>query len=395
MRILHFSENGTHIGGVEGYIADVARALQIAGHESALAYFAPSEPGDLIPGATQFLAAASSNDLYDQINHVLREFQPDVAFLHAVYQPGIVRWIAGQMPVLAYVHGPYLVCPGSGQYLRRSAQVCPRRAGPGCLINAQTQHCCFGRNPFRHLKKLQNVYEFIDTYSALPVLVGSEFMRDLLVRNGVPAETIAMLSPILLPDLLPEPWFQPDSRKILFAGRLVVEKGLGYVIEALSHVIGDWELLVAGDGPDRQVFMDSVTYWKQNDKVRFLGWQDEIELASLYSQSAFVVVPSLLPESFGRVGPEAARYGRPAIAFAAGGVSAWLDDGVTGYLVPPADITALASNLQKLLDNPMECRQLGQQAYSMAVSRWGERTHVQQLMRHFAAAIARWSKQVE
>ncbi len=395
MKILHFSEHGSHIGGVESYIADVARALRTAGHESVLAYFAPDEPGDLIPGATRLLAAATPKGLHEQIAHLLGEFQPDVAFLHAMYRPDIVRWIADQIPVLAYVHGPYLVCPGSSQYLHRSAQICPRRAGLGCLINAQIEQCCFGRNPFRHLQRLQRVYEFIGIYHSVPVLVGSEFMHDLLVCNGLPAGTIALLPPILLPDLLPEPRFEAGSSKILFAGRLVPEKGLGVLIEALTRVNSQWELIIAGDGPERSNYEEMVVRRGLAGKVRFLGWRAEAEMEDYYKQCAFVVVPSLLPESFGRVGPEAAKYGRPALAFDVGGMRAWLEDGITGYLVPSTDIIALASGLQRLLDHPEQCQQLGRQAHGRAIHRWSESEHVKQLVQHLDAAIARWRMQVE
>ena len=46
------------------------------------------------------------------------------------------------------------------------------------------------------------------------------------------------------------------------------------------------------------------------------------------------MVPSIWPEPFGQVGPEAGLYGVPAAAFAVGGTPSWLTDGVNGRLAP-------------------------------------------------------------
>ena len=62
------------------------------------------------------------------------------------------------------------------------------------------------------------------------------------------------------------------------------------------------------------------------------------------------------------VGIEAMSRGRPVVAFDSGGISDWLDDQVTGLLVPPADISELAKAVQHLLDNPEIADQMGRRA---------------------------------
>lgn len=394
MKILHLNQCGTPAGGVEGYIADVSRALSKAGHETRLVSFAAENPTQLMPGTVQVIAT-HTGDILAGVEETIANFRPDVAYVHAIYQPWLVKWLAQRLPVLAYVHGPYLVCPGSGQYLRRSMQICLRRSSLGCLKNAQTERCCFGRNPARHVGMLKRVYGFIDTYHDLPVLVGSEYMRDLLARNDIPAGNIGLLPPILLPDQLPNPTGDTHSRTILCAGRLVPEKGLSSLMEALAHVRREWELMVAGDGPERPYLEQLAQSRGLADKVHFLGWRTESEMSDLYRQCSFVAVPSLWPEPFGRVGPEAARHGRAAVAFDVGGVRAWLDDGVTGYLAPPGNVDALAAILQRLLNDPDHCRCLGEQAFAIAGQRWKELDHVHLLTEHLTKAIAEWGQNHE
>jgi len=394
MRILHLNHFGSKAGGVEAYIADVSSALAKAGHASRLVSFAAENPSQLMPGTVQVIAP-QTGDLLAGIKETIADFRPDVAYVHAVYQPWLVKWLAQRLPVLAYVHGPYLVCPGSGQYLRRSMQICSRRSSLGCLMNAQTERCCFGRNPARHIEMLRRVYRFIETYRGLPVLVGSEYMRDLLIRSDIPVGNIGLLPPILLTDQLPSPIGHARSRAILYAGRLVPEKGLNILTQALARVHGEWQLMIAGDGPERPQLEETVRLWGLADKAQFLGWRTESEMSDLYRQCAFVAVPSLWPEPFGRVGPEAARYGRAAVAFDVGGVRAWLDDGVTGHLAPPGNVDALVANLQRLLDDPEHCRRLGEQAFAIAGQRWKETDHVHRLTEYLAQAIAEWGQNHE
>jgi glycosyltransferase involved in cell wall biosynthesis len=66
-------------------------------------------------------------------------------------------------------------------------------------------------------------------------------------------------------------------------------------------------------------------------------------------RALFVVVPSILPETFGLVALEAAAVGRPVIASAIGGLEDVVVDGETGLMVPPGDGAALGAAIRRLL----------------------------------------------
>ena len=186
MRILHLNDHGSHVGGAEDYISEVASALQDAGHNSHLVHFVQNKTDNLLPGATYTPLAAwpdKPGQAIHRIEEVIAAFRPDVAYVHAVYHPDLVKWIGQRLPSVAYVHAPYPVCPGSAQYLRRSSRVCPHTAGVICLFNAQTEHCCWGRDPLKHLRLLARVRGFISAYQSMDaILVGSNYMRRLLIR---------------------------------------------------------------------------------------------------------------------------------------------------------------------------------------------------------------------
>lgn len=385
MRILHFNEYGPQTGGVEGYIAALIPALDGNGHKSHLVCFRPAGADEVPPSVSLALPGSETNVTYDALpvlQQIITDQRPDIAFIHVVQSPAVVDWIARRIPTVAYVHAPYVVCPGSGQYLRRSERTCPRAAGVACLVNAQLEKCCWGRNPYRHVKMLALVRAYVSAYARVSlILVGSRYMRRLLVRNGVPANKIAILPPVLLPEPLPDFTFPADSRMVLFAARLVPEKGLRHLIQALARISGPWRLLVAGAGEDQQQCQALAATLGLGQRVAFQGWLSEAEMSAAFRACACVAIPSLWPEPFGRIGPEAFAFGRPVVAYDSGGIGEWLRNGEFGYLVAPGDVVGLSDRLELLLASADLRLQMGLAARTKALCSWGASNHIGQLVR--------------
>jgi glycosyltransferase involved in cell wall biosynthesis len=135
---------------------------------------------------------------------------------------------------------------------------------------------------------------------------------------------------------------EAEPAEVLFAGRLSPEKG----IDELVAATGGMNLVVAGDGPLRASVPSA------------LGFVPHTELEQLYARAAVVVLPSHregLPLSV----LEAMAHGRPVVASAVGGIPELVQDGVTGLLVPPGDVDALRSALERLLADPILRRRMG------------------------------------
>ncbi|MGN6695248.1 MAG: glycosyltransferase, partial [Aquihabitans sp.] len=113
------------------------------------------------------------------------------------------------------------------------------------------------------------------------------------------------------------------------------------------------------------------------DQVVFAGSRRDV--ADLLAISDIAVHSSTEPEPFGRVIVEAMAAGRPVIASDEGGVPEIIDDGVTGVLVRPGDVGALAAAIGGLLDDPEGAAAMGRRAATAANERFSAAAHATQI----------------
>ena len=154
--------------------------------------------------------------------------------------------------------------------------------------------------------------------------------------------------------------------RLLFVGRLAGEKGLPYLFEALVQLRArgkSYSLDVIGSGPLEEALRAQVVAHGLVDQVKFHGYIAFGEALLDYYQAATALVVPSLSEGFPQVINEALTAGLPVIASSVGGIPAFIKHRTSGMLVPPADVDALASAIEELLDTPClrnELRQNGQ-----------------------------------
>lgn len=106
--------------------------------------------------------------------------------------------------------------------------------------------------------------------------------------------------------------------RIVFLGRLVKRKGVKKLIEAVAYIRDqyndqDFELIIAGDGPDRHELERLVAKLKLEQVVTFLGYIDEAKKPALLASADVACFPSLYGESFGVVLIEAMAAGAKVV----------------------------------------------------------------------------------
>jgi glycosyltransferase involved in cell wall biosynthesis len=158
---------------------------------------------------------------------------------------------------------------------------------------------------------------------------------------------------------------------VLFAavGRLVECKGLDYLIDAAARVPGI-RVAIVGDGELRA---DLERRTRALDApVTFTGGLPHDQVADVLAAADAAVVPFVVDragrvDGFGMTVLEALASARPLIGTRVGAVPELVRDGVNGLLVPEKDVAALAAALERLRDDPLERRRLGEQGRRSAL----------------------------
>jgi glycogen(starch) synthase len=146
---------------------------------------------------------------------------------------------------------------------------------------------------------------------------------------------------------------------VLGIGRLVKQKGFDVLIKAFAKAdIASHDLLLAGEGSERQALEQLVESLSLKDRVLFLGRADRPTAVSLFKGCSFFVLPSR-HEPQGIVNLEAMAAGKAVIASRVGGVPEIVLDGETGILVAGEDDAELATALTRLGNNETLRQKLG------------------------------------
>jgi glycogen synthase len=179
-----------------------------------------------------------------------------------------------------------------------------------------------------------------------------------LVPNPVDIQAIrragAASSPVALPD-----------RFMVYVGGLERRKGLDELGQAAAGVLRadpNLHLVCIGyAGPDDVMALFRRNVEPVQDRVHLVGELPRDEALSIVARAELVVLPSHW-ESFGYTCVEALALGKPMVATDTGGFAEILEDGVTGWLVPPSDAKALEATVTRVLGEPARLRRVAEAA---------------------------------
>lgn len=423
MRIAIVNWSKRRVGGVETYLNTIIPELTRAGHEIAF-WHEVDEPIEreqigLPDDAPAWCVAAMGAE---QALVALSDWRPDVIYTHKLSDPDLERKVLDLAPSVFFAHDYNGTCiSGAKTFKYPIVQPCHRRFGWQCLAH-YFPHRCGGLNPvtmFRlyglQSKRLKNLH----CYDA--IVTHSDHMLAELINHGLspqraynfpyyvqPAnvnQNAASLSrsPGIISSLTTEATENGKTTRerrstgelhLLFSGRMEYLKGGHVFLDALPEVAAalnqPLRVTFAGEGRERQALeRRAANVQSPKLKIEFAGWVERRRIEALLEDSDLLVVPSLWPEPFGLVGPEAGQFGVPVAAFDVGGIHDWLSDGVNGYLAPGTPPTAkgLAQAIIKCLHDPATHARLRDGAVEVA-RKFNVKNHLTALLEVFTNVTA-------
>ncbi len=357
-RIRFVNQYAGIIGGIERYMERTAMLLRRNGFQIDCCYAGKAQDPD------RFLAAFDrSETIAEATERAGNEY--DLTVLHKVRDAATIRALRSAGRTAVFIHDHEYYCPRRAYYYPVTRKNCSRAYSElicGC--------CAMLRRPAPDNTIRANFGGFASLWREVcacgEFVVLSGFMRDILIRQGIPAEKITRIPPAIT---VPKENFFCETGgmpHILAIGQLIRGKGIDQLLRAMRGVQTRCVLDVVGTGNDEG-------YLKQlaeplGNSVVFHGYSPNPD--DSFRGVRAVVLPWRWQEPFGLVGPEALAHGIPLVGFDVGAIREYLIDGQTGVLVPAGDTDALAKAIDRLLNAPDEARAMGLRGRELVSARF-------------------------
>jgi glycosyltransferase involved in cell wall biosynthesis len=373
MKILLINDYGSLVGGAEALTIALREALRQQGHDVRLFSSSAGKSGTASEADYQCLGTLSRFRIllqtvnpwaYLRLRRVLKEFQPDVVHVRMFLTQlsPLILLLLRRLPTLSHVVWYRPICP-TGTKLLPTGLSCREPAGWVCYRS--------GCTPFRDWVFLRfQMWLWRKWRQAFTqVVANSHAVRASLIVDGLePVQVIHNGVEI-------EPVTRVFASKPLavFAGRLVFEKGADVLLRAFGLVARDLpeaRLIIAGEGPDRAMLTELSGKLGLAGRVTFAGRLTKDEMETKLAPAWVQVVPSRWAEPFGLVAVEAMMRGTAVVASSTGGLAEIVEQGKTGFLVPPNDAETLAENLLAVLRDRTRAEAMGQAGRDRAEARF-------------------------
>jgi glycosyltransferase involved in cell wall biosynthesis len=225
----------------------------------------------------------------------------------------------------------------------------------GVPLRVSTKH---GFNEFRENPGFALGDRAIATFAHTHIAISRGLARYLEEVEGFDGATFEIVHYGIEPDGVVRP-YEGSLPRLLCVGRLIPIKGHIVLLRAFAAArarIPGLQLHIAGRGPLEPALRALAKELEIDGAVSFLGYVAPVQRA--IEDAAIVVVPSM-GEGFGMVALEAMERARPVIAAEIGGLGELVQDGVTGYLVPPGEAPPLEEAIVRLASDLPRAAEMG------------------------------------
>jgi len=302
----------------------------------------------LIEKVLKSLSIIYSFEAKRHVINLLEEEKFDICHCHNIYHhisPSILPAVKSYaVPIVMTLHDLKLCCPNY-QMLTHDG-ICERckkkkyynAIKHRCIKNSLSLSILIAIESYVH--QLTKIYlKNIDRF-----IVPSRFYIRKMKECGIPRHQICYI-PNYVDVTLYIPEYAP-GKKFLYFGRLSQQKGLETLIKAVNEA--DVELLIAGEGPEKEVLLRLVR--KLKCKVTFLGFLNGNKLKDVIRSCRASILPSEWYENAPMSIKESYANGKPVIGADIGGIPELVSNEITGFTFKSGSVEQLANRLRYVAD---------------------------------------------
>ncbi len=393
MKIVQISQECSSNGGVGTYVCGLLPALQSAGHDVSIIHADLNADCSLsqtnqfyVKDFDRYASKIETEQSALQVVEILKSIEPNIVHVHGCNNFYLESIIRKQFHAIKTLHA-YDFCPSGNKFHHALQKVCVHPTSALCVPRMIYKRCLLSKRPnviWNHYRRAVKANRNNSYYKKL--IVASEHVKAQAVASAYPADQIEVI-----PYYTKLPTINTASadseKKVLFVGRIVPEKGLNKLLIAFSQLHASAKLIIAGEGRDLAKIKSLSRKLGIENRVCFAGWANSDQKDELYKSASVVVIPSIWPEPFGIVGIEAMSYAKPVVAFRIGGISEWLDDCKTGFLIPPYDVSEMSTKIDLLLQLKDAAIEMGMVGRAKVEKQFSEAHHIQRLLETYNNVI--------
>jgi len=190
----------------------------------------------------------------------------------------------------------------------------------------------------------------------------------------------------------------PTAPRFVCVGRLSEQKGHLVLLEAAAQLARegtDFEIVIVGDGPLRGEIERRIRRHGLLGRVRILGWLGAAQVRQEIVAARALVLPSFA-EGLPVAVMEAFALGRPVITTSIAGTPELVEEGVSGWLLPAADVQALAAALRAASEaSPAQLQRMGRAGAERVAREHDVNSETKKLVALFRSAAAGVRRDIE
>jgi glycogen(starch) synthase len=244
---------------------------------------------------------------------------------------------------------------------------------------------------------IHNIEKWL-VYESQEIIVNSEYMKNeikevfnidaktYVIPNGVNIEKFDQVGRV---EAFRKRFAKNEEKIVFFVGRMVNEKGVHILIEAIPkiiHHVPNTKFVIVGKG----VQLNHIKWkaWNMNvsHKIIFTGYINDEELVSLYRSSDVAVFPSLY-EPFGIVCLEAMGARVPVVVSDTGGFSGIVEHGINGLKCYTGNANSLADNVIEVLKNEDLAQKLATNGWNTVKTKYSWDSITDQIIETYERAL--------